>query len=151
MDFINRSSQFKAWMKKMAAQVNLFCFLMFFFCLACNMVPENWHICVNKGITYFYYYLDLQSNPARTRNCTTIRSLTEIPSQPTQQNLVTFSLKSNVVRHIWWPSKLIDYSKTVESYPFKKSMFKIYATLIPKNMPWVCSTCACHKCFSLKS
>ncbi len=33
----------------MAAQVNFFCFLMFFFCLACNMVPENWHICVNKG------------------------------------------------------------------------------------------------------
>ncbi len=39
-------------MKEMAAQVNFFCFLMFFFCLACNMVPENWHICVNKGITY---------------------------------------------------------------------------------------------------
>ncbi len=44
--------QFKTWMNKMAAQVDFFCFLMFFFCLACNMVPENWHICVNKGLTY---------------------------------------------------------------------------------------------------
>ncbi len=29
-------------------------FLLFFltlFCLVCNMVPENWHICVNKGLT----------------------------------------------------------------------------------------------------
>ncbi len=23
-----------------------------FFGLACNSVPENWHICVNKGLTY---------------------------------------------------------------------------------------------------
>ncbi len=38
--------------QNMAAQVNFFCFLMFFFCLACSVVPENWHICVNKGITY---------------------------------------------------------------------------------------------------
>ncbi len=27
------------------------CFLMLF-CLACNSVPENWHICVNKGLNY---------------------------------------------------------------------------------------------------
>ncbi len=27
-------------------------FLNVFFCLACNIVPENWHICVNKGIIY---------------------------------------------------------------------------------------------------
>ncbi len=26
------------------------CFLMFF-CLACNTVPENWHSCINKGLT----------------------------------------------------------------------------------------------------
>ncbi len=22
------------------------------FCFACNSVPENWHICVNRGRTY---------------------------------------------------------------------------------------------------
>ncbi len=31
-------------------------FLYNFFCLACNIVPENWHICVNKGITYLLSY-----------------------------------------------------------------------------------------------
>ncbi len=31
------------------------CFLILF-CLACNSVPENWHICVNKGFIYYYYY-----------------------------------------------------------------------------------------------
>ncbi len=53
------SRQFKTRMKKMAAQVNFFCFLMFFFCLDCKMVPENQHICVNKGITYLR---DFESN-----------------------------------------------------------------------------------------
>ncbi len=27
------------------------CFMMHF-CLACKSVPENFHICVNKGLTY---------------------------------------------------------------------------------------------------
>ncbi len=45
----------------MAVQVNFFCFLMFLFCLACNMVPENWHICVNKGVTYLRYVQDSSS------------------------------------------------------------------------------------------
>ncbi len=44
--------QFKTWMKKMAAHVNFCLFLNVFGCLACNMVPENKHICVNKGRTY---------------------------------------------------------------------------------------------------
>ncbi len=39
-------------LKKMAAQVNFFCFFNVCSYLACNVVPENWHICVNKGITY---------------------------------------------------------------------------------------------------
>ncbi len=41
-------------------------FLLFpniFFCLACNMVPENWHICVNKGITYLLLLLLLKKGP----------------------------------------------------------------------------------------
>ncbi len=42
-DYILR--QFKTRKKKMAA-----CFVTLF-CLACNTVPENWHICVNKGLT----------------------------------------------------------------------------------------------------
>ncbi len=29
------------------------------FCLACNTAPENWHICVNKGLTYLLYYVCL--------------------------------------------------------------------------------------------
>ncbi len=41
----------------MADQVNFFCLLMFLVCLACNMVPDNWHICVNKGITYLLTYI----------------------------------------------------------------------------------------------
>ncbi len=41
--------QFKTWVRKMAAYVR-FCF--FLDVLACNMVPENWHKCVNKGLTY---------------------------------------------------------------------------------------------------
>ncbi len=24
-------------------------------CLACKSVPENWHICVNKGLTYLHF------------------------------------------------------------------------------------------------
>ncbi len=40
-------------MKKTADQVNFVCLLMFLVCLACKMVPENWHICVNKGIAYY--------------------------------------------------------------------------------------------------
>ncbi len=43
----------------MAAQVNFFCFFMFFFCLACNKAPENQHICVNKGITYLLTVLTI--------------------------------------------------------------------------------------------
>ncbi len=27
------------------------------FCLACNSVPENWHIGVNKGLTYLHIRL----------------------------------------------------------------------------------------------
>ncbi len=49
-DFILR--QCKTRMKKMAAQVNFCLPLNVFFCLACNTVSENWHICVNKGLTY---------------------------------------------------------------------------------------------------
>ncbi len=32
------------------------CFLMLF-CLACNMVPTQWHICVNKNGIYLISYL----------------------------------------------------------------------------------------------
>ncbi len=45
------SPQFKTQMKKMAAQVD-FCLFCSVFCVACNTVPENWHTCVNKGLTY---------------------------------------------------------------------------------------------------
>ncbi len=41
----------------MAAQVNFCLFLNVFFCLACNTAPENWHICVNRGLTYLLIYL----------------------------------------------------------------------------------------------
>ncbi len=34
------------------------CFLMFFF-LPGNLVPENWHICFNKGPTYLLTYWNL--------------------------------------------------------------------------------------------
>ncbi len=30
---------------------SLFLLFLMLFCLACNLVPENWHICVNKGLT----------------------------------------------------------------------------------------------------
>ncbi len=33
------------------------CFLVFFFCLASNKVPKNWHICGNKGLIYFTYLI----------------------------------------------------------------------------------------------
>ncbi len=36
----------------MAAEVNFCLFLNVLFCLACNTVPENWHICAHKGLTY---------------------------------------------------------------------------------------------------
>ncbi len=36
----------------MAAQATFCLFRNVFFSLACNTVPENWHICVNKGHTY---------------------------------------------------------------------------------------------------
>ncbi len=49
------SRQFKTWMKKMAAQVEFCLFLNVFFLSGLHMVPENWHICVNKGPTYLLY------------------------------------------------------------------------------------------------
>ncbi len=27
-----------------------------FFCLACNTVPANWHICVDQGLTFLHDY-----------------------------------------------------------------------------------------------
>ncbi len=39
-------------MKKVAAQVNFCLFLNVYFRLACNMGPENCHMCVNKGQRY---------------------------------------------------------------------------------------------------
>ncbi len=33
------------------------------FCLACNSVPENWHICVNKGLTYLKTSLTFLAKP----------------------------------------------------------------------------------------
>ncbi len=38
-------------MKKWPLKLISVCFLMLF-CFACNSVPENWHICVNRGRTY---------------------------------------------------------------------------------------------------
>ncbi len=38
------------------------CFLMFFFCMACNTAPEIWHVCVNKGITYLYSNVSRESS-----------------------------------------------------------------------------------------
>ncbi len=32
-------------------------FIVTLFCLACNTVLENWHIYVNKGLTYLLTYL----------------------------------------------------------------------------------------------
>ncbi len=39
-------------MKKMAFLLLISFVSYCFFCLACNMVPENKHICVNKGIIH---------------------------------------------------------------------------------------------------
>ncbi len=39
---------------------NSFClFLNVFFYLVCDTVPENWHICVNTGLTYLLNLLVL--------------------------------------------------------------------------------------------
>ncbi len=39
----------------MAAQVNFCLFLNALFCLACNTVPENRHICVDRDLAYLQY------------------------------------------------------------------------------------------------
>ncbi len=46
------SRQFKTRMKKMAAQVE-FCLILNVFCRACNSMPENDHLCTNKGHNNF--------------------------------------------------------------------------------------------------
>ncbi len=45
------------WRKRPLKLIS-FVFKCFFFCLVCNMVPENWHICVNKGIPYLLTYIE---------------------------------------------------------------------------------------------
>ncbi len=44
---VNSKYEWRRWPLKLISA----CFLILF-CLACNSVPENWHICVNKGHTY---------------------------------------------------------------------------------------------------
>ncbi len=49
---------------------------MFFFCLACNTVPENWHMCGNKCLTYKLTYKSpfLRSIGNEKRLCSKSRS-----------------------------------------------------------------------------
>ncbi len=92
------SRQFKTWMKKMAAQVNLFCFLMFFSCLACSMVPENWHICVNKGITYLLTDLETSIKglvEMLTRQWDGLNKSCNVWKQGTRARQIHFQLTSN--------------------------------------------------------
>ncbi len=51
------SRQFKTWPFKLISA----CFLMLF-CLACNAVPDNWHICVNNGLIYLLTYFSPRWN-----------------------------------------------------------------------------------------
>ncbi len=44
---VNSKREWRKWPLKFISA----CFLMLFY-LACNSVPENWHICVNKGLPY---------------------------------------------------------------------------------------------------
>ncbi len=55
------SRQFKTQMKKMAAQFE-FCFILNVFCLACNSMPENDHLCANKGDNYLLTFFLASSN-----------------------------------------------------------------------------------------
>ncbi len=64
-------------MKKMAAEVNFCLLLNVFFCLACNTVPKNWHICGNKCLTYLYINLKssfLRSIGDEKKLCSKLRS-----------------------------------------------------------------------------
>ncbi len=46
---VNSKHEWRKWPLKLISA----CLLMLF-CLACNSVPKTWHICANKGHTYFH-------------------------------------------------------------------------------------------------
>ncbi len=89
----------------MAAEVNFCLFLNVLFCWACNTVPENWHICVNKGLTYLHIHLKssfLRSISDENR----VNSKSRSPSRTNASNGFGYYTLSSVINQIDFPELL---------------------------------------------
>ncbi len=72
------------------------------FCWACNTVPENWHICVNKGLTYLHIHLKssfLRSISDEKR----VDSKSRSPSPTDASNGFGYYTLSSVINQIDFP------------------------------------------------
>ncbi len=105
------------------------------FCLACNTVPENWHICVNKGLNYLENRLSNTFDWARFYSWFSIRlqSMIGWPASGSRPWVVCTHVSTqrmwphvDTSRFPWACKPLQTYSnRKDEGYIYKKNIRKV--------------------------